>query len=187
MLGVPFKHVTGYRSNNTARLALQRNEVNFFAESPPGYRSVVEPNMVKKGQVIPTYYDPGWNGSQLLVPRQIAGLDIMPFNELFEKVKGKKPSGQLWDLYLASLAINSAMQRLVVLPPTVPPAALDALRAAVNELNNDKEFAADAMKTVGFVPDYAASPETNAQVRKALVLSPEMRAFAAQYMKRGAK
>ena len=54
MLGVPYRHVTGYRSNNTARMALQQNEINFFAESPPGYRSVVEPNLVKNGIVIPT-------------------------------------------------------------------------------------------------------------------------------------
>ena len=65
MLGVPFKYVTGYRSNQNARLALQQNEINFFAESPPGYRSVVEPSLVKNGQVIPLYYDPGWNGESI--------------------------------------------------------------------------------------------------------------------------
>jgi hypothetical protein len=55
MLGMPYRHVTGYRSNQAARLALQRNEISLFAESPPGYRSVVEPTMVKPGQVIPLY------------------------------------------------------------------------------------------------------------------------------------
>src|ERR1043166_2683974 len=30
MLGVPFKHVTGFRSSAPARLALQRGEINFF-------------------------------------------------------------------------------------------------------------------------------------------------------------
>ncbi len=74
MLGVPFKYVTGYRSNQNARLALQQNEINFFAESPPGYRSVVEPSLVKNGQVIPLYYDPGWNGESISVPKQIEGL-----------------------------------------------------------------------------------------------------------------
>src|SRR5262249_34775488 len=63
MLGVPFRHVTGYRSNNTARLALQRNEIHFFSESPPGYRGVVEPSMGKTGQGIPTHHDPGSNGA----------------------------------------------------------------------------------------------------------------------------
>src|SRR5262249_40796993 len=128
MLGVPFRHVTGYRSNNTARMALQQNEINFFAESPPGYRSAVEPSLVKNGQVIPTYYDPGWNGERISVPKQVEGLAILPFHELYQQIKGTKPSGQLWDAYLASLAINSAMQRLLALPPNAPPATLQALR-----------------------------------------------------------
>src|SRR5262245_8123761 len=183
MLGVPFRHVTGYRSNNTARLALQRNEIHLFSESPPGYRSVVEPSMVKTGQVIPTHYDPGWNGETIMWPKQIEGLAIPPFHELYQSIKGTKPSGQLWDVYLASLAINSAMQRLVVLPPNVPEASLAALRAAVLALNSDKAFAEDALKTIGFVPEYVAGPETNRQVRQALVVKPEIKAFVADYIK----
>ena len=183
MLGVPFRHVTGYRSNNTARMALQQNEINFFAESPPGYRSVVEPNLVKNGQVIPTYYDPGWNGETLSVPKQVEGLAIMPFQELHQQIKGKPPSGQLWDVYLASLAINAAMQRLIVLPPNTPQPALDALRTAVLRLNSDKAFAEDALKTIGFVPEYVAGPDTSRQVRQALTVRPEIRAFVANYIK----
>jgi hypothetical protein len=183
MLGVPFRHVTGYRSNNTARMALQQNEVNFFAESPPGYRSVVEPNLVRNGQAIPTYYDPGWNGETLSVPKQIEGLAILPFHELYQKVKGVKPTGPLWEAYLSSLAINAAMQRLLALPPNAPPAALQALRAAVLRLNSDKAFAEDALKTIGFVPEYSAGPETNRQVRQAVVLRPEIRSFVADYVK----
>jgi len=183
MLGVPFRHVTGYRSNNTARMALQQNEVNFFAESPPGYRSVVEPNLVRNGQVIPTYYDPGWNGESISVPKQVEGLAILPFHELYQKVKGTKPSGPLWEAYLSSLAINAAMQRLLALPPNTPPAALQALRTAVLRLNNDKAFADDALKTIGFVPEYSAGPETNRQVRQAVVLRPQTKSFVADYMK----
>src|SRR6478672_4952782 len=79
MLGVPFKYVTGFRSNQNARLALEKSEINFFAESPPGYRSVVVPNLVDRGTVIPLYYDPGWNGESFKVPRQIEGLSVLPF------------------------------------------------------------------------------------------------------------
>src|SRR5215468_8782595 len=50
MLGIPFKYVTGYRSSPAARLAFQRGEINFFSESPPSYRGVVDPSMVKTGR-----------------------------------------------------------------------------------------------------------------------------------------
>ncbi len=94
MLGMPYRHVTGYRSNQAARLAVQRNEINLFAESPPGYRSVVEPSMTKPGQVIPLYYDPNFNGEALTEPRQVEGLPVLSFQELYRKVKGVAPSGQ---------------------------------------------------------------------------------------------
>jgi tripartite-type tricarboxylate transporter receptor subunit TctC len=187
MLGVPFKYVTGYRSNQNARLALQQREINFFAESPPGYRSVVEPSLVKNGTVIPLYYDPGWNGESITVPKQIEGLSILPFQEVYQKIKGVPPSGRLWDVYLTSLAVNAAMQRMVVLPPGTQPAAVDALRAAVRRLNNDPAFAQDAMTALGFVPTYEAGPETNRQVRQALTVAPEIRNFVLDYIKNANK
>jgi hypothetical protein len=187
MLGVPFKYVTGYRSNQNARLALQQGEINFFAESPPGYRSVVEPSLVKSGQVIPLYYDPGWNGESISVPKQIEGLSILPFQELYRKIKGAEPSGKLWDVYLSSLAINAAMQRLVVLPPAAPPAAVAALRTAVTRLNDDPAFAQEAMNALGYVPSYEAGRETNRQVRTALTVSPEIRTFVLDSIKNAKK
>ena len=178
---------SGYRSNSAARLAVQRNEVGFFSESPPGYRSVVEPSMVKTGLVVPLYYDPGYDGASLTVPKQAAGLSILPFHELYRKAKGTTPSGQLWDVYLAGLSINATMQRLIVLPPRAPPAAVDALRAAVLRLNGDAAFAEDATRAMGFVPQYEASPDTNRKVRQALALRPEIRTFVADYIKSGRK
>lgn len=187
MLGVPYRHVTGYRSNSAARLALQRNEVSFFSESPPGYRSVVEPSMVKNGQVIPLYYDPGYDGESLSMPKQVEGLAILPFQELYRKIKGAKPSGQLWDVYLASLVINAAMQRLLVLPPRAPQGAVEALRKAVLRLNADPAFAEEANRAMSFVPNYEAGPETNARVRQGLNVRPEIRRFVADYIKGGKK
>ena len=184
-LGVPYRHVTGYRNNSAARLAVQRNEVHFFSESPPGYRSAVEPSMVKSGQVIPLYYDPGYDGERLTTPKQVEGLALLPFQELYRKVKGAAPSGQLWDVYLAGLSINATMQRLIALPPRAPPAAVAALRAAVLRLNADPAFAEDATKAMGFAPQYEAA--TNRQVQQVLSVRPEIRAFVADYIKSGKK
>ena len=47
----------------------------------------------------------------------------------------------------------------------------------------DAAFAEEARKVVGFVPEYVASPETNRQVRSALAVKPEIRAFVANYIK----
>src|SRR5205807_1203992 len=57
MLGVPYRYVTGYRSSATARLALERGEINLHSESTPAFFAVVEPGLVRTGKVVPLYYD----------------------------------------------------------------------------------------------------------------------------------
>ncbi len=186
MLGVPYRYVTPFPGSQAARLALQRSEINFFSESPPSYRTSIEP-LVREGTVIPIFYDPDYDGEKLSTPKQVEGLPIQPFQELYRRIKGSEPSGQLWDTYLTILSINSAMQRTIVLPPNSPPAAIAALRNAIAELNNDKSYADEAIKTLGFAPEWVAGTDTNAQVRRALSLSPQMRSFIAAYVKNGKK
>src|SRR6267143_1564383 len=56
ILGVKYDYVTGYNSSSDARLAVQRNEIQYHDENIPAFRSQVEPSMVKSGQVTPLYY-----------------------------------------------------------------------------------------------------------------------------------
>lgn len=187
MLGVPYKYVTSYRGSQAARLALQQNEINVYAESPPSYRAVVAPSLVKEGLAIGLWYDAN-PGAELGHPsRQVEGLPLVSFPDLYRKIKGDMPSGQLWDAYRTILTVNGAMQRQIVLPPGTPPPALGALRAAVLELNEDKEHAEEAARTIGFVPEWVAGPDTNAEVRSAITISPDMRAFIAEYVRRAVK
>jgi hypothetical protein len=183
MLGVPFKYVTGYRSSPPARLALQKGEINFFSESPPSYRSVVEPSLVKTGQVIPVFYDAFYDGGPFHGPSQMEGLDILPFHELYRKIKGKLPSGQLWDNYKATTAADGTMQRMIVFPPGTPQAARAALAAAIVRLGEDKEHAAEAMKSIGFVPEWEAGADTSERARAAMSIDPAVRTFLAGYIK----
>jgi hypothetical protein len=183
MLGIPFKYVTGYRSSPAARLAFQRGEINFFSESPPSYRGVVDPSLVQTGQAIPIFYDPGFNGQTFFVPDAMAGLAILPFHELYQKIKGTPPSGQLWDVYKAIIGADGIIQRVIVMPPGAPPAAVAALRDAIAGVNADKAYAEEAEKTFGFVPRWDAGPDTPKVAQTALSVRPEVRAFLADYMK----
>src|SRR5712675_3309102 len=149
MLGIPFKYVTGYRSSPAARLAFQRGEINFFSESPPSYRGVVDPSMVQTGQAIPIFYDPGWDGQKFFVPEAVEGLPILPYHELYRQIRGTMPSGQLWDIYKAIIGADGIIQRIIVMPPGVPPAAIAALRDAIGRVNGDKAYAEEAEKAFG--------------------------------------
>jgi tripartite-type tricarboxylate transporter receptor subunit TctC len=183
MLGVPHKYVTGYRSSPPARLALQRGEINMFSESPPSYRAVVIPSLVSKGLAIPVWWDDVHEGDNPAPQKQMEGLSIPTFPQLYRQVKGTKPSGQLWDAYKALFDITSILQRLIVLPPGTPRAAYDALSRAIERLNDDKDFADEAMKLIQFVPEYPTAPDMSNKIRSMLVASPEMRKFINDYMR----
>ncbi len=187
LLGLNYKYVTGYTSNANARLALQRNEINMFAESPPGYISVIAPGLVAKGEAVPLYYDPGWNGVRFSQPTQAKDLNMKPFQEFYREVKGKDPEGQLWTTYKHALAINAAMQRLVAFPPGTPKPAIEAMRQAIRKMATDPDYIADATKTVGFIPDYEANDNVQKEVENALSISQEDKDFIADYIARGQK
>jgi len=184
MLGVPYRYVTGYNSSAQAMLAMQRNEISYHADSPPIYATKVEP-LVKSGDLVTTYYDPGFNGTEFSVPKQMKGLPILPFHELYKSLKGGLPTGALWDAYLSLLTANGTMYRLIAMPPGTPQAAVAELRQAVLKLNDDKAYIEEAQKTMGEAPEYVSNTNLNAEVRNGLSLKPETKSFMQEYVKRG--
>jgi tripartite-type tricarboxylate transporter receptor subunit TctC len=182
MLGVPpYKYVTGYRSSPAGRLAVQRGEIHMFSESPPSYRAAVVPQLVTPGIAIPVWFDDVSTADPPPPQKQMEGLAIPSLPQLYRKVKGRAPSGQLWEAYKTLFEVNSRMQRLVVLPPNTPRAAFDAISKAIERLSHDKDFAAEAVKTIEFVPEYVTSPTMSETVRGMLHVSPEMRRFINEY------
>src|SRR5262249_36244898 len=135
MLGVSYRYVTGSNSSAEAMLAMQRTEISYPADSPPIYATKVEP-LVKSGDLITTYYDPGFNGAEFSVPKQMKGLPILPFHEFYKSLKGGLPTGELWDAYLSLLTVNGTMYLLVVIAPRPPHAAVAELRQAALNLND---------------------------------------------------
>jgi tripartite-type tricarboxylate transporter receptor subunit TctC len=187
MLGLKYRYVTGYRSSNTARLALQNGEINVHSESTPGYFGMVEPSLVKTGEVIPIWYDPSYDGTSFSRPKVMENSTIPSFPDFYKKVKGALPSGQMWDAYRTNLLVDASMLRMVAMPPNSPPAAVAALRKGLAGLNDDKDYAADAMKAMQFVPHYELGPNLDDVVRQRLTISPEMRTFITAYMKKVAQ
>jgi hypothetical protein len=166
---------------------LQNGEINVHSESTPGYFSVVEPSLVKTGKVLPLWYDGNYDGNSFAPIKAMAGKGIMTFPEFYQSVKGGTPSGPLWEAYQTNLAVDAQMLRLVAMPPDSPPAAVAALRAALIALNDDPDYAADAMTAIQFVPHYEVSADLDRTIRDRLTISPGMRSFILDYMKKVAK
>ncbi|MBI2534173.1 MAG: hypothetical protein HYW03_18450, partial [Deltaproteobacteria bacterium] len=92
ILGIPHQYVTGYNSNSDARLALERNEIQFFTEGTPGYRSQVQPRMVKEGLVVPVYADELVTADGEFRPSSEVP-DIPSFSQLHQQIFGKLGTG----------------------------------------------------------------------------------------------
>ncbi|CAN0276510.1 unnamed protein product, partial [Phaeothamnion confervicola] len=159
MLGRPYKYVTGYRGSSGARQALQTGEINYYSESPPSYRALVEPSLVKNGIAVGLFYDSGWDGKAFNKPLQVEGLDLLPYHELYKKIRGAGPSGHLWETYKAVVSLSHAMQRIAAFPPGTPKAAITEMEKAFKALETDAEFAAEGRKTFGFVPAFRTGPD----------------------------
>lgn len=188
LLGVKYDYVTGYRGSSKARVSVMQNETQYHTESQPSFRAKVMPTMVKTGMAIPVFYYPYDDGKEVKDWSSIAkGIDILPFNKFYEKVKGKKPSGMLWKAFRAVNRTGGMTQRAVLLPPNSPKAALTALRRAVTALNKDPEFAKDAMKTVNFVPNYDVGAAAERMLKASTKISPEVMEFLKGYIAKASK
>ena len=153
-----------------------------FSESPPSYRAVVVPQLVTPGLAIPVWWDEVDTAIRRRRKSRWKACRSRRFPQLHKQVKGVLPSGQLWEAYKTLFDINSTLQRMIALPPGAPRAAYDALSKAIERLNHDKDFAAEAIKTIEFVPDYPTAPDMSQKVRAMLHASPQMRAFINDYM-----
>jgi hypothetical protein len=148
---------------------------------------VIEPTLVRSGQMMPVWYDASDAPDSAAVRKAMDGLDIPSFPQLYQTIRGTQPSGPRWDAFRTIFNVNSTLQRLITLPPGTPKAAADALRDAIARLNEDKEFAAESTKLIEFAPEFETGPDIAPRVRGMLTASPEVRAFVADYIKSAGK
>lgn len=179
LLGVSYQYVTGYNSNSDARLAVERNEVQFFTEGTPGYRSQVEPRLVKNGIAIPIFADDLTNTEGQFQPSPEVP-DILSFSQLYQQVFGKPGSGVLWET-LKVIGFTHGVQRLAALPPGSPPQAVAALRQAFASLTKDPEFIQEFKKVTRSEPRLNPGGQAELLAKKLGQASPEVKNTIRKY------
>ena len=186
ILGVKYDYVTGYNSSNDARLAVQRNEIQYHDENIPGYRGVVEPQMVKTGMVTPIYYHDVFSpdGVQRSSPDFP---ELSSFTDVYMQIFGKPPSGIKYDALKAANIASGNMARVALMPPGSPPEAVAALRRAFAALSTDEEFIADAKKVMKFHPRFTTGEDGERLRQKVLAAPPELIDFIRQFIDQARK
>jgi hypothetical protein len=186
VLGVKYDYVTGYNSSNDARLALQRNEIQYHDENIPGYRGVVEPQLVKTGIVTPLYYHDliSPDGTMRKSPDYP---ELNSFTEIYTQIYNKPPTGIKYEALKAANMASQNLNRVSLLPPESPPAAVLALRQAFTSLSKDEEFIAEAKKAMRFQPRFEVGEDGEKIREKVLRAPPEVIDFVRQYVDQARK
>ncbi len=186
ILGVKYDYVTGYNSSNDARLALQRNEIQYHDENIPGYRGVVEPQLVKTGMVTPLYYHDvvkpdGTMGKSPDYP------ELNSFTEVYTQIHGKPPSGIKYEALKAANMASQNMNRVALLSPRTPTAGIAAMRQAFAGLAKDEEFLAEAQKVMKFHPRFEIGEDGERLRAKVLQAPAEIIDFVRQFVEQARK
>jgi putative tricarboxylic transport membrane protein len=186
VLGVKYDYVTGYNSSNDARLAVQRNEIQYHDENIPGYRGVVEPQMVKTGMVTPLYYHDviAPDGSMRKSPDYP---ELNSFTEVYTQIFGKAPSGIKYEALKAANMASQNLNRVALLPPGSPKEAILAMRHAFTQLANDEEFIAEAKKIMRFQPRFEVGEDGEKLREKVLRAPTEVITFVQKFIEEARK
>ena len=179
ILGIPHQYVTGYNSNSDARLAVERNEIQFFTEGTPGYRSQVQPRMVKDGLVVPVYADELVTADGEFRPSAEAP-EIPSFSQLHQQIFGKLGSGPLWEA-LKTINLTHAMQRIAKVAAKTPAAAVTALRQGFSQMIKDPEFIQEFKKVTRSDPRFEVGGEADKLIRKLVQAPAEVRSTIRKY------
>ena len=186
ILGLKYDYVTGYNSSNDARLAVQRNEIQYHDENVPGYRGVVEPQLVKTGIVTPLYYH------DVIKPDGSMGKspdypELNSFTEIYTQIFGKAPTGIKYEALKAANMASQNLSRVALLTPNSPKEAVAALRQAFTSLSKDEEFIGEAKKAMRFQPRFDVGEDGERLRDKVLRAPDEVVEFVRQYIEQARK
>jgi hypothetical protein len=117
------------------------------------FKNTVEDEGIAKALWYQSGFDKAGNPITFAGPEKIG---IIGFDKVYEQVKGRKPSGQLWEAYKWFMAVSTTFGLSAWLPPNAPPEAVEALRTGWYQAENDPEYIEASIKRFGakqtFVP-----------------------------------
>lgn len=182
MLGANYKYVTGYRGLAKVSASVMQNESQYSCGSVPNYRSMVEPNLIKSGAAIATwYYAPIDSSGKEVKYADLAG--IPTFLEIYGKAKGGTPSGIKYEAYKVLNNLSTYMLRGSFVPAGTPKAAISALRTAWQALPGDKAFGDEYRKAFKAEPKIIQADEAASHVESIKKVDPKLVDFLKKFTK----
>ncbi len=150
LLEMDVKGVLGFKGRGDARIAFERGETNIDYQTTPAYNATVVP-LIKEGKAIPLMSF-GQLDEKGNIIRDPAVPDLPTVPEVYEKLKGKKPSGKFWETYKIFMPSAFAVQKILWVKGGAPEEVARVYYAAADRLEKDKEFQTKTDKILGGYP-----------------------------------
>lgn len=182
LLKLPYQYVSGYPGATAIRLALERGEAHVTTHGLQGYRSGVEPTLVKQGVVMPLYYFQRRNAAGDYLASPLVP-EIPPFLDVYRAIHGGKPSGIEWDALELITDLYGNASNFVWGPPGMDPAALSPLQRAFAATMVDPEFIADQEKSSGHRHDNVSAAEIQRIMARFGSVEPRLVEFFQKFMR----
>jgi tripartite-type tricarboxylate transporter receptor subunit TctC len=150
LLDLDAKGVLGFKGRGEARIAFERGETNIDYQTTPAYNATVVP-LIKEGKAIPLMSF-GQLDEKGNIIRDPAVPDLPTVPEVYEKLKGKKPSGRFWETYKVFMPSAFAVQKILWAKGDASADVGRVFYAAADLLEKDKEFQTKTDKVLGGYP-----------------------------------
>ncbi len=182
LLGVKYKYVPGYKGAAAIRLAIGAGEGSLTTHGMQGYRSGVEPTLVKEGKVVPLWYFPHRDKDKKFV--RINEIKDMPaFQDVYKQVRGGKYDTLEWKaLELISDLYGSGPNYLWG-PPGMDKRATQILRKAFDQTLADKAYHSEQMKLFQFVYEQVPNSDIEKVIAGFDKIDPKVVAYFARILK----
>lgn len=183
LLGIKVKEVWGLNRGDV-NPAFQRGEFNINYDSASAYERMVAP-MVQSGLAVPLF-SLGLRQNGKMVRDPMYSPDLPTFNEVYEYVHGKPPSGIEYKAWYTLANVSQTASKILCLPTGTPKEIVDTYRAAMKEIVAEfdtPKYKAQKDDLFGPYPQ-TVTEEASELVYSAVTFDPDAKAYIVDWLKR---
>ena len=184
MMGADYKYTTGFGGAKKVLNAMRRDEVQIQTIGLNLFRLSAEKALVTPGKATTLWYY-SWPGYEKTASTIMGG--VPRFQDHYKKIKGKFPSGPMYETYEWMSTTLNGMSYTSMLPPGTPQNVVDILRKSFGTAAKDSGYLAEQKKMFSFHLPYV-DPATGAKIIGAMKNAPAKHvAFLKDFIAEGTK
>lgn len=171
LLGIPLEKATWGYSGGERRAALLSGELTFASDAALTWAEQ-NTSFYKDGSMVPAFQSGMIIGGKLVKdPTITVPPDVPTVAELYERLNGKPPSGQVWDVYMSFTKVISPARKVTMLPPNTPDNIANLWKQAIERMAKDPLADSEAKRLLGSSLEFGSDAEK--QFSDGLKIPPE--------------